>query len=39
MNAEDGTQVLLGGKKEVVENALLILKSKYELFPTVSQNS
>jgi hypothetical protein len=34
MNAEDGTQVLLGGKKEVVENALLTSKSKYELFPT-----
>ena len=38
MNVEDARQVLLGGKEEMVENALVILKSKYEqLFPKVSQ--
>ena len=38
VNVEDARQVLLGGKEEMVENALVILKSKYEqLFPKVSQ--
>ena len=38
MNVEDARQVLLGGKEDMVENALVILKSKYEqLFPKVSQ--
>ena len=38
MNVEDARQVLLGGKEQMVENALVILKSKYEqLFPKVSQ--
>ena len=38
VNVEDARQVLLGGKEEMVENALVILKSKYEqLLPKVSQ--
>ena len=38
VNVEDARQVLLGGKEDMVENALVILKSKYEqLFPKVSQ--
>ena len=38
VNVEDARQVLLGGKEEMVENALVILKSKYEkLFPKVIQ--